>query len=96
MPTVIAAITDLVLIILFAVIGRRSHDEGSALSGTLTVAAPFLIGYAIAAAVCRLDRAPRSVRRGMLIAPDANPADSTSIEGVAIEHCARYMMAKHP
>ena len=71
MPTVIAATTDLVLIILFAVIGRRSHDQGSALSGTLTVAAPFLIGYAIAAAFCRLDRAPRSARRGMLIAPVA-------------------------
>lgn len=68
MPVVVAAITDLLLIIVFAVIGRRSHDEGSALVGTLTVAAPFLIGYAIAAAVCRLDRAPRRVARGALVA----------------------------
>ena len=59
---------DLVLIIVFAVIGRRSHDAGAAVSGTLTVAAPFLIGYAVAAAVGRLDRAPLDVRRGALIA----------------------------
>lgn len=61
-------VIDLALIIVFAVIGRRSHDEGTALTGTLTVAAPFLIGYAIAAAVGRLDRAPLGVRRGALVA----------------------------
>ncbi len=67
MPVVITAIFDLALIILFAAIGRRSHDEGSALAGTLTVAAPFLIGYVIGAVACRLDRSPRSVGRGALI-----------------------------
>ena len=67
MPVVIAAIFDLALIILFAAIGRRSHDEGSALAGTLTVAAPFLIGYVIAAVAWRLDRSPRSAGRGALI-----------------------------
>ena len=67
MPVVIAAIFDLALIILFAAIGRRSHDEGSALAGTLTVAAPFLIGYVIGAVACRLDRSSRSVGRGALI-----------------------------
>lgn len=71
MPVAVAAIADLVLILLFAVIGRRSHDEGGALAGTLTVAAPFLIGYAIAAVACRLDRSPWSVRRALLIAPVA-------------------------
>ncbi len=71
MPVVIAAVADLALIILFAAIGRRSHDEGSALAGTLTVAAPFLIGYGIAAVACRLDRSPRSVGRGVLISVGA-------------------------
>jgi hypothetical protein len=59
----IAAAADAALIILFAALGRRTHDEGSAVGGTLVVAAPFLIGYAVAAAVLRLDRAPFSVRR---------------------------------
>ncbi len=62
------AIIDLLLITVFAVIGRRSHDEGTAVTGALTVAAPFLIGYAVAAIVVRLDRAPLSVRRGALVA----------------------------
>ena len=64
----VPSLLDLVLIIVFAVIGRRSHDEGTALVGTLTVAAPFLIGYAIAAVVGRLDRAPLSVSRAALVA----------------------------
>lgn len=51
------------MIILFAALGRRTHDEGSAVGGTLVVAAPFLIGYVIAAAALRLSRAPFSVRR---------------------------------
>ena len=60
-------LVDVVLILAFAVIGRRSHDEGTAVVGTVTVAVPFLIGYAIAAAVGRLDRAPLSARRAALV-----------------------------
>ena len=54
---IIAVAIDAALIVLFAALGRRTHDEGSAIGGTL-VAAPFLIGYAIAASALRLDRAP--------------------------------------
>ena len=59
----IAATVDAATIILFAALGRRTHDEGSAVSGTLVVAAPFLIGYVVAAAALRLRRDPFSVRR---------------------------------
>jgi hypothetical protein len=59
----LAVVVDAALIILFAALGRRTHDEGSAVGGTLTVAAPFIIGYVIAAAALRLRRAPFSVRR---------------------------------
>ena len=60
-----AACADLCLLVVFAILGRRAHgDDGSAVAETLTVAAPFLIGYAIAAAALRLDRDPLSVRRG--------------------------------
>ena len=50
----LAVVVDVALIILFAALGRRTHDEGSAVGGTLTVAAPFIIGYLIAAAALRL------------------------------------------
>jgi Protein of unknown function (DUF3054) len=66
-----AALFDLLLIVVFAAIGRRSHDEGGALGGTLVVAAPFLIGYIISALVGRLDRDPRGVRRGLAVAVGA-------------------------
>jgi DUF3054 family protein len=58
-----AALLDAALVLLFAAMGRRAHDEGSAVSGVLVVAAPFLIGYAVGWAVARLDRAPLDVRR---------------------------------
>ena len=37
------AIVDVVAVVVFVAIGRRNHDEGTALSGVLGVAAPFLI-----------------------------------------------------
>ena len=60
-----AVITDAVLIVVFAAVGRRTHDEGSAIGQTLVIAAPFLIGYALAAAALRLDRDPLSTRRAI-------------------------------
>ena len=63
----LAVAIDAALIVLFAALGRRTHNEGSAIGGTLAVAAPFLIGYAIAAAVLRLDRAPLRVSRGAMV-----------------------------
>jgi hypothetical protein len=63
----IAIVIDAALIVLFAALGRRTHDEGSAIAGTLVVAAPFLIGYAIAASALRLDRAPFRVSRGAAV-----------------------------
>lgn len=49
---------DLVVVIVFAAIGRRSHDEGSGIGLTLEVAAPFLIGVAAGWAVFRLWQSP--------------------------------------
>ena len=62
-----AALVDAAMLVLFAALGRRAHDEGSAVIGTLTVAAPFLIGYAIAALALRLDRDPFGVRRAAMV-----------------------------
>ena len=37
------AIVDILAVVVFVAIGRRNHDEGTAISGVLSVAAPFLI-----------------------------------------------------
>ena len=44
---VITAVVDVVAVVVFVAIGRRNHDEGTALSGVLGVAAPFLIALGI-------------------------------------------------
>lgn len=42
-----AAIVDVVAVVVFVAIGRRNHDEGTAISGVLSVAAPFLIALVV-------------------------------------------------
>jgi Protein of unknown function (DUF3054) len=63
-----AALADLALLVVFAAVGRRSHDgDASPVVDTLTIAAPFLIGYVVSATVLRLDRDPVGVRRGAMV-----------------------------
>ena len=42
-----AAVADILLVIVFATLGRRSHEEGLDLPGVLTTAWPFLTGLAV-------------------------------------------------
>lgn len=44
---VTAAFVDVVAVVVFVAIGRRNHNEGTALSGIIGVAAPFLIALGI-------------------------------------------------
>lgn len=60
-----ALLLDLALIVVFAAMGRRSHEEGLTVAGVLTTAGPFLIGYAVAAVLTRLDRDPLSIPRAL-------------------------------
>jgi peptidoglycan/LPS O-acetylase OafA/YrhL len=63
-----AAVIDAALIVLFVAIGRRSHDEGSALAGFLITLWPFLAGAAAGWLAGRAWRAPaRIVWSGILI-----------------------------
>lgn len=39
---------DLVAVLVFVVLGRRSHTEGESLRGIATTAGPFLVGLAVA------------------------------------------------
>ena len=60
----LAALADVACVVAFAALGRASHDEGSAVGGTLEVAAPFLAGGALGWAVAQGWRAPLSLRTG--------------------------------
>ena len=64
---VVAALADAALVLLFVVLGRGSHNEGEALSGTLTVAAPFLIALATGWLLARAWRHPLSTRTGFVV-----------------------------
>jgi Protein of unknown function (DUF3054) len=45
-PRIPALLADLVAVLAFVLIGRRSHDEGPALAGTVATAWPFVVGAA--------------------------------------------------
>ncbi|AXH34761.1 DUF3054 domain-containing protein [Humibacter sp. BT305] len=47
MRILIAAVADALLVLVFVLIGRRSHDESDALLGLLTTLWPFLAGAAV-------------------------------------------------
>ncbi|MDM7887054.1 DUF3054 domain-containing protein [Curtobacterium sp. RHCJP20] len=43
----IAAVVDIVLIVVFALVGRSSHAEATSFAGTWTTAYPFLAGWLV-------------------------------------------------
>jgi len=63
----IAAAFDVVAIIAFVVIGRKNHDEDSALSGVVKVAAPFLIALALGWVAARAWKSPMALGTGVII-----------------------------
>ena len=66
MSLITAAAADLVLVLVFVLIGRGSHDEGFTLLGTLNTAWPFVTGLALGWLVSRAWRTPLSMRRTAL------------------------------
>ena len=64
-----AASVDVAAVLLFVLLGRRAHDEGSLLSGTASVAWPFICGALLGWIVLLLARrpTPSSVRGGLVI-----------------------------
>jgi hypothetical protein len=66
----VAAACDVVAVLLFVTLGRRSHDEGgNVVTGVLSVAAPFLIALAVGWAAARAWRAPVAWRTGLVVWP---------------------------
>jgi len=54
----LAGIIDIALIVLFVLIGRRSHGEALSLAGLLTTLWPFLVGLAVGWLITRAWRHP--------------------------------------
>lgn len=67
--TALAALADIVAIVVFVAIGRRNHAEGEALDGIATVAAPFLIGLAVGWISARAWTRPMEVEAALIIWP---------------------------
>jgi len=64
--TAAAAITDAVLLLVFAAVGRDAHQRGDVVTGVLLTAWPFLAGAAVGWLAARAWRNPLSVRRAGL------------------------------
>jgi hypothetical protein len=62
-----AAVLDTASVLVFVAVGRRNHNEGTALDGVMTVAAPFLIALVIGWLVSRAWRQPMTLRSGTII-----------------------------
>jgi hypothetical protein len=60
---------DFLSIVVFVAIGRRSHDEGSAVTGIVKTAAPFLMGLTLAWLIVRAWRWPFAILTGLAIWP---------------------------
>jgi uncharacterized membrane protein YbjE (DUF340 family) len=63
----VAAALDIAVIVVFVAIGRRSHDEGSAIGEVFRIATPFLIGLAAGWIVARAWRRPFDMVTGCTI-----------------------------
>ena len=62
----LALLADLAVVLVFAIIGRASHDEGVTAGGVVHTAAPFALGALLAALVTLLARRdPMTVRSGL-------------------------------
>jgi hypothetical protein len=61
-------VLDVVVVVVFVVLGRETHDEGNALADLARTAAPFLIALIVGWAAARADRDPQALRTGLVVA----------------------------
>ena len=58
---------DLVVVVLFATVGRRTHAEGISATGVLGTAWPFVAGTATGWGIARAWRRPTSLSTGLVV-----------------------------
>jgi hypothetical protein len=65
---VTAVVADVVAVVVFVALGRRSHDEGgNVVVGTAKVAAPFLLALAVGWGAAQAWRRPRALATGLVV-----------------------------
>ena len=62
-----ALAADVICILVFAIVGRSTHGEGTHLLGVLQTVWPFLAGYAVGLAVSRGWRHPLATRPAVVL-----------------------------
>lgn len=62
-----AAALDAAAVLVFVVVGRRNHEEGTALAGVVGTAWPFLVALALGWVAARAWRAPGAARTGVVV-----------------------------
>lgn len=62
-----AAALDVAAVVVFVLVGRRSHAEGLTVAGVADTAWPFLVGLGVGWVVTRAWRAPLPVRTGVAL-----------------------------
>ena len=65
--TAIALVLDLLSVAVFVVIGRRTHQEGSALAAVAKTMAPFVIALFPAWVVARVWERPTALQTGLIV-----------------------------
>jgi len=80
-----ALAADLALVIVFVVLGRRSHGEQSAVAGTLHTAWPFLAGAAAGHAVVEATKLPRTSLKAGGVVVGSTVAVGMGLRGV-VQH----------
>ncbi|GGM84871.1 hypothetical protein GCM10009721_07020 [Terrabacter tumescens] len=78
----VALLLDVLLVLLFAAVGRASHDEASPVVGVLSTAWPFLVGTGLGWLVVRV------VRRAwpLDVAPGVTVWFATVLVGMLLRH----------
>ncbi len=67
-PWAVAVVADVVAVVLFAVIGRASHDESVGVRGVWHTAWPFLVGVGVGLALTAYSHlTPTTVRAGIRV-----------------------------
>ncbi|WP_035768208.1 DUF3054 domain-containing protein [Arthrobacter castelli] len=61
MPVIVAAVADVIVILLFASIGRDTHEHGVSVAGVLATAWPFLTAAAAGWLLSRAWRSPLTI-----------------------------------
>ncbi len=78
----VALLVDALLVLVFAAVGRASHDESGPVLGAVTIAWPFLVGTAVGWLVVRVVRHVWPLE----VAPGVTVWFSTLVVGMLLRH----------